>query len=269
MKNQKCYRILETLKYCFSFEKSKIRIEPNKAAGDVKKRKHTVGEVGLWIREGRAKPLLEGQVTDRSHLFVLFLWLSTHLPTYRKFTQRCDVAVNLSTNIKIFQYIYLSNYRSIFRSVYISFRFLFHLSIYLAVGQACTFSISEPLNLQNVLRVTKVFFDISTSKKGPSMVCFVHFDLEICFAPQWRATFSPPLANFFFEFWSLKLSEKHSIWRFSHLFIHLYLLSSCSFSSTLLSSNFPVLSASSVLYFPSIHIVGNVILEYFNNKKIK
>ena len=26
------------------------------------------------------------------------------------------------------------------------------------------------------------FFDISTSKSGPRMVCFVHFDLEMCFA---------------------------------------------------------------------------------------
>ena len=33
------------------------------------------------------------------------------------------------------------------------------------------------------------FFDISTSKSGPSMVCFVHFDLEMCFAPQRRALF--------------------------------------------------------------------------------
>ena len=29
-------------------------------------------------------------------------------------------------------------------------------------------------------------FDISTSKSGPRMVCFVHFDLEMCFAPQRR-----------------------------------------------------------------------------------
>ena len=33
------------------------------------------------------------------------------------------------------------------------------------------------------------FFDISTSKSGPSMVCFVHFELEMCFAPQRRALF--------------------------------------------------------------------------------
>ena len=33
------------------------------------------------------------------------------------------------------------------------------------------------------------FFDIATSKSGPKLVCFVHFDLEMCFAPQRRALF--------------------------------------------------------------------------------
>ena len=33
------------------------------------------------------------------------------------------------------------------------------------------------------------FFIISTSKSGPNMVCFVHFDFETCFAPQWPAIF--------------------------------------------------------------------------------
>ena len=33
------------------------------------------------------------------------------------------------------------------------------------------------------------FFDISTSKSGPNMVRFVHFDFEMCFAPQQRAIF--------------------------------------------------------------------------------
>ena len=33
------------------------------------------------------------------------------------------------------------------------------------------------------------FFDISTSKSGPELRCFVHFDLEMCFAPQRRALF--------------------------------------------------------------------------------
>jgi len=33
------------------------------------------------------------------------------------------------------------------------------------------------------------FFDISTSKSGPGLVCFVLFDFEMCFAPQQRALF--------------------------------------------------------------------------------
>jgi len=33
------------------------------------------------------------------------------------------------------------------------------------------------------------FFNISTSKSGPDLVCFVHFDFEMCFAPQRRTLF--------------------------------------------------------------------------------
>ena len=33
------------------------------------------------------------------------------------------------------------------------------------------------------------FFIISTSKRGPNLVRFVHFDFEMCFAPQRRAIF--------------------------------------------------------------------------------
>ena len=33
------------------------------------------------------------------------------------------------------------------------------------------------------------FFDITTSKSGPRMVCFVHFHFEMCSAPQRRALF--------------------------------------------------------------------------------
>ena len=67
---------------------------------------------------------------------------------------------------------------------------------------ACTFSTSQ---LPKVVRTWCVlyiltwkcasrhnsvhFFDISTSKSSPRMVCFVHFDLDMCFAPQRRALF--------------------------------------------------------------------------------
>ena len=33
------------------------------------------------------------------------------------------------------------------------------------------------------------FFNISTSKSGPNLTCFVHFHLEMCFSPQRRAIF--------------------------------------------------------------------------------
>ena len=42
------------------------------------------------------------------------------------------------------------------------------------------------------------FFDISTSKSGPELVCFVHFDFQMCFTPQRRALFR----HLNFEKWS-------------------------------------------------------------------
>ena len=59
----------------------------------------------------------------------------------------------------------------------------------------CTFSTSELcalciLTSKCASRHNGVhFFDISTSKSGPTMVWFVHFDFEMCFAPQQRALF--------------------------------------------------------------------------------
>ena len=219
----------------------------------------------------------------------------------------------------------------------------FSLRNVLRATTACTFSTSQ---LPKVVRTPSVlyiltwtcasrhnsvhFFDISTSKSGPRMVCFVHFDLEMRFAPQRRALFrhlncqkwSAPLVlctfwlemcfgpqrralfrhrNFqkwsengvFCTFWlrhvlrattacnfssliwpagsapaalaSLLFNppepqslEKHSVSWLSYLFSHLHLLSSYSFSSTLLSSNLSLLSASSLLCFSSVHIVGSL-----------
>ena len=42
------------------------------------------------------------------------------------------------------------------------------------------------------------FFEISTSKSDPVLVCFVHFDFEMCFTPQRRALFR----NLNFQKWS-------------------------------------------------------------------
>ena len=56
-----------------------------------------------------------------------------------------------------------------------------------AVRTCCVFNI---LTAKCASRHSGVhFFDIATSKSGPKLVCFVHFDFKMCFAPQWRARF--------------------------------------------------------------------------------
>ena len=67
---------------------------------------------------------------------------------------------------------------------------------------AYTFSTSEPPKMVRTPGVLDIltwtcasrhndvhFLNISTSKSGPRMVCFVHFDFKMCFAPQRRALF--------------------------------------------------------------------------------
>ena len=101
---------------------------------------------------------------------------------------------------------------------------------------ACTFSTSQ---LPKVVRPWCVlyiltskcasrhngvhFLDISTSKSGPKLVCFVHFDFEMCFAPQRRALFqhlnfqkwSEPLV--FFNILTSKCASRHNGVHFSCL----------------------------------------------------
>ena len=149
---------------------------------------------------------------------------------------------------------------------------------------ACTFSTSQ---LPKVVRTWCVlyiltskcasrhngvhFFDISTSKSGPRMVCFDiltwkcasrHNGVQffISHLASWLRTrrFSEPTFRIFSTLRSPKSLEKHSVLRLSYPFAHLHLLSSYSFSSTLLSSNLSLLSASSLLCFSSVHIVGSL-----------
>ena len=54
------------------------------------------------------------------------------------------------------------------------------------------------------------------------------------------------------------IGKTQGVSRLSYLFMHLHLLSSYSFSSTLLSSNLSLLSASSLLCFSSVYIVGSL-----------
>ena len=83
----------------------------------------------------------------------------------------------------------------------------FWLGNVLRATTACAFPTSEPPKVARTCSVLYIltwkcasrhngahFFDISTSKNGPNLVCFVHFDLKMCFAPQRRALF--PHLNF-------------------------------------------------------------------------
>ena len=78
----------------------------------------------------------------------------------------------------------------------------FSLRNVLRATTACTFSTSQLPKVDRAWCVLYIlswkcasrhngvhFFDISTSKSGPKLVCFVHFEFEMCFAPQRRALF--------------------------------------------------------------------------------
>ena len=144
------------------------------------------------------------------------------------------------------------------------------------------------------------FFDISTAKSGPELVCFVHFDFEMCSRATTACTFSTSQLPKVVRRWCVlyiltsKCASRHNgvqffishlaswlrthrfseptfrpsgapnhlknagVSRLSYLFAPLHLLSSDSFSSTLLSSNLSLLPASALLCFSSVHIVGSL-----------
>ena len=152
---------------------------------------------------------------------------------------------------------------------------------------ACNFSTSQ---LQKVVRSCGVlyiltskcasrysgvqFFHIATSKSGPNMQCFVHFDLEMCFSLQRRAIFHvsseqprphPPLYRGYFSTQPTHKSLKNTAFRdfpnISHLWIfflltfaQLHLLSS---DSTSLLCFFIFGLCFSALLFSTVHIVGS------------
>ena len=79
----------------------------------------------------------------------------------------------------------------------------FWLQNVLLATAACNFSTSELLKVVRSWGVLYIltskcasrhsgvpFFNISTSKSGPKLRCFVHFHLKMCFSPQRRAIFN-------------------------------------------------------------------------------
>ena len=154
----------------------------------------------------------------------------------------------------------------------------FWLGNVLRATTACTFSTSQLLKVFRSWGVLYIFtstcvsrrngvhfFDISTSKSGPTLVCFVHFDLETCFALQRCAIFhlssgqlAPHPILWRAYFWTLrshKSLDKHlasQLPTFSRTWIFLLTLSllwSLFFSALLWL--FPPL-----LFHLSVHTVG-------------
>ena len=146
----------------------------------------------------------------------LSIYMSIYLSIYLSIS--ISLSPYLSTYLPIYLSIFLSflsiylSYLSIFL-IYLSFLtylsflpiYLSYLSIYLAIYLSIWRALFRHLNLQkwsesivffNILTCKCAsrhngvhFFDISTSKGGPTLVCFVHFDLQMCFAPQRVALF--------------------------------------------------------------------------------
>ena len=126
----------------------------------------------------------------------------------------------------------------------------------------CTFSTSEPpkvvrdrqfltlLTWKCASRHNGVhFFDSSTSKSGPNMVCFVHFNFEMCFAPQRRALFR----HLNFQKWS----EREVFCTFS-LRNRLRATTACNFSSLIWPAGSAPAALASLLFFDPLEpqIVG-------------
>ena len=148
----------------------------------------------------------------------------------------------------------------------------------LRATKACTFSTSQLVKVARSWCVLYIltwkcasrhkgmhFFDISTSKSGAKLVCFVHFDLEMCFAQQPRAIFISHLASWLrtrrFSEPTFRPSGATNHWKntvnrdfpsFSRICIFFLLF---HFHP---SSNLSLLSASSLLCFSSVHIVGSL-----------
>ena len=125
----------------------------------------------------------------------------------------------------------------------------FWLGNVLRATTACTFSTSQ---LPKVVRPWCVLYILTC--KCASRHNGVHF--FISHLASWLRTrrFSEPT----FRPSGATNHWKNSVSRLSYLFAHLHLLSSDSFSSDLLSSNLSLLSASSLLCFSSLHIVGSL-----------
>ena len=119
---------------------------------------------------------------------------------------------------------------------------------------ACTFSTSQ---LPKVVREWCVLYILTWNVLRATTAC--NFSSLI-----WPAGSAPAaLASLLFDPPEPQIIGKNRVFRdFSYLFAHLHLLSSDSFSSTLLSSDLSLLSAFALLCFSSVHIVGSLTSKF-------
>ena len=123
----------------------------------------------------------------------------------------------------------------------------------LRATKACTFSTSQ---LPKVVRTPGVF-TILTSKCASR-----HNGVQLFISHLPAGSAPAALASLLFNPPEPQIIGKLQCFAISYLFVHLHLLSSYSFSSTLLSSNLSFLSASSLLCLSSVHIVGNLTSKF-------
>ena len=160
----------------------------------------------------------------------------------------------------------------------------FSLGNALRATTACTFSTSEPPKVVRTWCVLYIFTSKCVSRQNG-----VHFfrhrnfqkwsDAEV-FCTFWlrnvlRVTTACNFSSLIWPAGSAPAAlasllfdppEPQIIGKTQYLFAHLHLLSSYSFSSALLSSNLPLLSASSLVCFSSVHIVGSLTSKLPSNK---
>ena len=115
------------------------------------------------------------------------------------------------------------------------------------------------------------FFNITTAKSGLMLVWFVHFDLEMCFAPQRRAIFHlssgqlaphPPEASLLFDPPEPQTIGKHTVFHdfptFSRTWIFFLLILSLFWSSFFFSSILWLFPSLLFHLSSSVHIVGGL-----------
>ena len=102
----------------------------------------------LWIRDGRANPLMDRKVLEVSSLSLSF---SDYLPTYQPIFY---VSIYLSIDRSIYLSISLSIYLSIYLPIYLSIR----LPIYLSIHPSIYLSIRLPIYLSIDLSIYRSFY---------------------------------------------------------------------------------------------------------------